>query len=164
MSATARHAAGRRRRGTGALRLDLTSMIDVTFLLLVYFMTATSFRTGEEIYRMDIPERGGAAMEADPFAMDDEPLRVHVASNASGAEGGYRLRLEGPWPQPRSFEELTAFLREHLLVPGRASGLFGSDHPVIVQPAASAHWQHVMSVFNAAASSGYENVTLAGPQ
>jgi len=163
MSAVARHVTGRRRRGDGALRLDLTSMIDVTFLLLVYFMAATSFRTGEELYRMDIPDRAGAG-PADPFAMDDEPLRIHVASLSANDRDAYRLRLDGPWPQPRTFDDLTAFLREHRSAPDRPRGLFAADHPVIVEPSPTANWQHVMSTFNAAASTGYENVTLARPQ
>jgi len=163
MTALERHAAGRRRRGGGALRLDLTSMIDVTFLLLVYFMAATSFRTGEEIYRLDIPDRGSAVSADDPFAMDDEPLRIHVMSIGALGRDAYRLRLEGPWPQPSSFEDLTVFLRSSLLAADRPRGLFAEDHPVLVQPDAAAHWQHVMSAFNAAASTGYQNVTLVKP-
>ena len=39
-----------RRRDTKMIGLNLTSMIDVVFLLLVYFMVATEFKTAEESF------------------------------------------------------------------------------------------------------------------
>ena len=40
-----------------AMGLNLTSMIDVVFLLLIYFMVATEFKTAEESFPMDLPMR-----------------------------------------------------------------------------------------------------------
>jgi len=110
----------RRRRPAGDIGLNLTSMIDVVFLLLVYFMAATEFRSGEEVYKLDLPERSGAAA-ADPFELDDEPLRIEVRSRGPVADelslAGAGITVPGPYPQPMDFRELRTLLEELLVTP-----------------------------------------------
>lgn len=155
----------RNHRGPAKISLAMTSMIDVVFLLLIYFLVATDFRMGEELYRMDLPNREGAGT-GDPFALDDQPLRILVSSTGLGADM-YQLRLDGPYPQPRDFESLFEFLRQKQVNPENASigsgALFEPDHPVIVQPTRSTRWEHAMEAFNAAARARYSNVTFAQP-
>jgi biopolymer transport protein ExbD len=151
----------RRRRERPALGLNLTSMIDVTFLLLVYFMVATEFKLGEEVYRLDLPERGGAAAPRDPFELDDEPLRIEVATTGVGP-ADYRLRVDGPYPQPRSFLDLQEFLNARRISADLPGGLFTSEHPIVIEPTATTRWQHALEVFNAAVKAEYTNVTLGG--
>ncbi|UCD74656.1 MAG: biopolymer transporter ExbD [Phycisphaerales bacterium] len=154
----------RRRRTTGTARisLNLTAMIDVVFLLLIYFMAGTSFKLGEEIYRMDLPERGPSNAQRDPFELDDEPLRIRIAS--VGQRGrSYRIRVEGPYQQPDTFEELLTFLRERQIGPFTTRGLFEADHPIIIEPTRTARWEHAMGAFNAAARARYTNITFARP-
>jgi len=153
----------RRRRPAGDIGLNLTSMIDVVFLLLVYFMAATEFRSGEEVYKLDLPERSGAAA-SDPFELDDEPLRIEVRSRGPVADelslAGAGITVPGPYPQPMDFRELRTLLEELLV--GGARGLFPRDHPVVIDPVGTTRWQHALAAFNAAASAGYENVTFGG--
>ena len=149
----------RRHRERPTIALNLTSMIDVVFLLLVYFMVATQFKLGEEVYRLDIPDRRAAQQTRDPFELDEEPLRVRVAT-IGRLPGDYQVRLEGPYPQPGSFAELSAFARERAIVDGLPGGLFPPDHPIIIEPTSSTTWQHAMLAFNAIATNGYTNVTL----
>jgi biopolymer transport protein ExbD len=129
-------------------------MIDVTFLLLVYFLAATEFKLGEEVYRLDLPRRGAA----DPFALPREPLRIVVASTAG--DTGYLLRLSGAAETPRTFQELFEFLRQARRTDG-LDGLFEPDHPILIEPASTARWEHAMEAFNAAARARYTNVTFA---
>ncbi|MCA9296984.1 MAG: biopolymer transporter ExbD, partial [Phycisphaerales bacterium] len=77
--------ARRRPRGQPTLGLNLTSMIDVVFLLLVYFMVATEFKVGEEVFRLDLPRQQSASALDDPFDLDEEPLRIHVRTLGAGA-------------------------------------------------------------------------------
>jgi len=98
----------------------------------------------------------------DPFDLDDEPLRLRVYSTGLGPHA-YRLQIEGPYPQPRTFEELHEFMRTRLIGGGMPSGLFERDHPVIIQPARSTRWQHVLDTFDAAARARYTNITLGAP-
>ena len=65
------------RRSNWRPALNLTSMIDVVFLLLVYFMVATEFKRAEVIERLDLPNRLGAGV-ADPFEVPDHPVIITV--------------------------------------------------------------------------------------
>lgn len=153
---TTRQRRGRRR---AAFTLNLTPMIDVTFLLLVYFMVATQFKLGEEIYRLDLPDRRGRSVERDPFELDQEPLRIQVAT-LGDVRDTYRLRVIGPYHQPTTFDDLHQFLTERRIDPVQSSGLFMPDHPVVIEPTATTSWQHALSAFNAAARAHYTNITL----
>jgi biopolymer transport protein ExbD len=153
----------RRPTGHARLSLNLTSMIDVVFLLLIYFMVATEFRQGEEIFRMDLPDREAALRQRDPFDLDEEPLRVMVSSTGMTREA-CRLMIDGPYPQPAGFAELHDFLRRRQVNPHTTGGLFEPDHPIVVTPTGTTRWEHAIEAFNAAVSAGYHNVTLARPR
>lgn len=142
------------------LGLNLTSMIDVVFLLLVYFMAATQFKLGEEIYRLDLPRRGRAA---DPFELPREPLRIAVTTLGTDE---YVLRLTGPntaTPSPATFQDLFEFLNGRRRSDRAAGGVFEADHPIIVAPTARTSWEHAMDAFNAAVRARYTNITFATP-
>ncbi len=56
----------RRRRSTG---VDITPLIDVVFLLLIFFMVSTSFERETQI-RVDLPEATGETQEERPEELD----------------------------------------------------------------------------------------------
>lgn len=153
----------RRREPRGVARprmgLNLAAMIDVVFLLLIFFMIATRFKLGEEIYRLDLPDRG-EALAADPFQLDEEPLRILISTLGRDAEA-YRIELDGPYERPRTFGELHQFLLDRQIWPGHPTGLFSPDHPIIVQPTATTRWEHAIGVFNAAVRARYTNISFA---
>ncbi|MBT8486722.1 MAG: biopolymer transporter ExbD [Phycisphaerales bacterium] len=153
------HRTARQRRGRARPRiaLNLTAMIDVTFLLLVYFMVATEFKLGEEVYRLDLPDRRAAQAARDPFELDEEPLRIQIATLG---RQGYRLRIDGPYPQPETFDDLHEFLRSRRIADEVPGGLFEPSHPIIIEPTRTTRWQHAMETFNAAARARFTNVTL----
>ncbi len=147
------------RRGRPSLSLNLTPMIDVVFQLLIYFLVSTNFARGEQVYRVDLPSRSDGA--ADPFALDDEPLRIElVPAGGDPSRGMVAIRLEGPWPQPATFEDLYQFLRSRLLDARQPDGLFAADHPIVVSPAPSVRWDRTVDAFNAAVRAGYTNVSF----
>jgi biopolymer transport protein ExbD len=154
----------RRRRSHHAQHIvvNLTSLIDVTFLLLIYFMVATDFRTREQVFRMDLPERRAAGRGADPFALDQQPLRIEVDSSEFAARA-YRLRLDGPYRQPTSYDELLQILRSYQINDANTGGLFAPDHPIVIVPTATTRWEHAVEVLNAAARARYTNITFAPP-
>jgi len=151
----------RRRRPSHSLSLNLTSMIDVTFLLLIYFVACTRFVVGEETYRTDLPQTLGSGPAADPFELDEEPLTIRVATRMDD-ERIPVLRIDGTYPQPDSVAALHEFLAARI-IGGTGEGLFAADHPIVIVPASSARWQHALEVFNAAARAGFTNLTLAKP-
>lgn len=150
-----------RRTPQPRITLNVTAMIDVVFLLLIYFLAVTNFKLGEEVYRLDLPERG-QVRAVDPFQLDEEPLRIRVASIDTVTQP-YQLQIDGPYEQPGTFQGLYEFLQQRQLIPGSAGGLFSRDHPIIIEPQRTAQWEHVIGAFNAAARADYTNITFAGP-
>jgi biopolymer transport protein ExbD len=147
----------RRDRSAPSIGLNLTSMIDVVFLLLVYFLVATDFKQSEEIYRLDLPERR-EGMALDPFELDDEPLRILVRGFGT-ADEDYRLEIEGARGTVRDFDSLYEFLAARR-IDGMGGGLFADDHPVLVVPSSATSWSFAVGAFNAAVRAGYVNITF----
>lgn len=152
----------RRSRQPARLGLNLTAMIDVVFLLLIYFLVATEFKLGEEVYRMDLPQRQPAAAQRDPFQLDREPLRIEVTSLGI-RPGDYAVRLDGPYPQPATFTDLYDFLAARQISETSIGGLFEQDHPIIIVASGTTRWEHVLGGFNAAARARYTNIMFARP-
>lgn len=151
------------------MALAMTPMIDVVFQLLVYFLVTTNFASHEEFFRLDLPRveattpedrnsaDSGSPPDADPFALDREPIRVLVTSTGPNADD-YRLEIVGPLPQPDSFESLHQLLRDRLVDPATGTGLYQSTHPLLLEPSPATSWEHSVEAFNAAVRAGYTNV------
>ncbi len=135
----------------------MAPMIDVVFLLLVYFMVATDFSPAEEVFRLDLP--AAAAVMVDPLDVQEWPLRVLVAGGTP--EGPAQLTVEGPWGSLQSAEELRMFLSGAVMPRG---SLFLPDHPVVIMPADHTPWSQVIETFNAAVAGGCTNITLESRQ
>ncbi len=142
----------------GVIGLNLTSMIDVVFLLLIYFMVATEFKTSEAAFAMDLPER----VQQGAILLDDEPLIILVDS-AGDSQSNLRLNVLGPWGDMQTPEELRAFLYKNIADGFGRQGLFTINHPIVIRPTNDAHWEHVLAVYNAVAHATYTNVTLDEP-
>ena len=139
---------GRRRMPDPArTELNLTSMIDVVFQLLIYFIVGTTFAMGEQSYRMDLPEREGG-VEVDPLELDDEPIIVQVL-------GGGRIRIPGPWNAPVHVDGLESFLESQRSDRG---GIIELDAPIRIKPRSQVSWQDAVQAFNAAVAAGYQTV------
>jgi biopolymer transport protein ExbD len=152
----------RRPRARTHFAINLTSLIDVTFLLLMYFMLATDFRAEEEVYRLDLPDRQAERQQRHVFTLDDDPLLITVATDA-GDERRYRVRVEGPYPQFESFDDLLAFLNSSRITAGAPGGLFEADHPIVIRPTVGTRWEHAVEAFSAAARARFTNVIFAPP-
>ncbi|MDG2030140.1 MAG: biopolymer transporter ExbD [Phycisphaerales bacterium] len=151
----------RRRITPARAGLNITPMIDVVFQLLIYFLVATNFALGEQVFRLDLPDRGGVSSNRDPFELDEEPLRIRVRS--SGEDGQViALSIEGPYPQPEDLEDLENYLARSLERSG--SALFMDDHPVVIVPGPDTRWEHVVATFNAAVRAGFRSVVFAPPE
>jgi biopolymer transport protein ExbD len=147
-----------KRRKKSSMVLNLTSMIDVVFLLLIYFMVATEFKTAEESFPMDLP----APKNGQSHMLDNEPLVIHVDSSGEGPHD-LRIQLEGPWDKIENTRALTKFLRMNKIDEFHVTGYFLQTHPVLVTPTENARWEHALAVYNAVALAQYTNITLAEP-
>ena len=147
-----------RKRKAGTIGLNLTSMIDVVFLLLIYFMVATEFKTAEESFPMDIPMR----QHGQTITLDDEPLIILVESAGTGSED-IRVRLEGPWDPIASLAELSSFLRSNKASGFGRQGLFVETHPILVKPTSITRWEHAIAAYNVVVNAAYTNISLDEP-
>lgn len=142
-----------------SIGVNLASMIDVVFLLLIYFMVATDFRPSEQVFRLDLPQRGDGLHDV-LFDQAEEPLRIRL--DTSSTEPGYQLQLDGGWGSPGDIDELRRFMAAHRIGGSgdRDQGWFTSDHPVIILAAPAVSWSRVVGTFNAVVGAGYDVVSL----
>jgi biopolymer transport protein ExbD len=98
--------------------LNLTSMIDILFLLIIFFMVATKFDELERNIQVAVPQ----VAKADERESPPKPLVVTVDSNGE-------IDLDGT---PVTFEELTARLSAARTAAGPSvvprSGNLGAGH------------------------------------
>ena len=149
--------------GRARLALSITPMIDVVFLLLVYFVVTAGFGSQERLLRTegaadaaaDRPER------APELELEQEPLVIRLVRDA-GASGATRIVLPAGLARVSDAAALEDVLRDSMLSPQHPRGLFASDHPVRIAPARDVPWEDVVGVFRAVMGAGYRSVAFGG--
>lgn len=149
-----------RRRGHRGLSLNLTPMIDVTFLLLVFFVCTTRALEKQALLRADVSEHGGTGVASDALALDETPLRIEVLREG----GATAYRVMAPTPQPSDPEQLTVILASRRYGPDNPGGLFASDQPIELAPAKDTPWDDTVAAFNAVTRAGYTRISFARPR
>lgn len=132
------------------LEVKMTPMIDVVFLLLVFFVWTSSFEIPEQDLPSSIAEVPDGTAEAiqdrppvEPF--DEVILRVFQQGGIVGVElNGQRLT---------NFEELTPRIRAILSL--------GVQPPIIVDPESDVTMDDVVRVYDAARLAGGDRVLFA---
>ncbi len=120
--------------------ISLTPLIDVVFLLLIFFMASTTFERRSEL-RIELPEAGARASPR-----DDAVIRVVI-------DAGGGVRVEG-----RALEDpRTATLRRALA--DAARGL--DSPPVFISADAQTPHQSVVTVMDAARQAGLYKLSFA---
>jgi len=154
------HESPRSRRdnaATGPMQPNLSSMIDVIFLLLIYFVVTANFTVGEGVITAKLPQaEEGSAASPPP----DKPLNIVVSS---AGQYQYNITIEGMSQAPRNFTELATLLERLQLNPSNPGGSYKDDNPVMIKPDGTVRWQHVVNAFNAAIKARYRNVSFAKP-
>ncbi len=145
--------------------LNLTSMIDVIFQLLIYFVVTAGFMLDEGVLAARLPQG-----PAGPVAADELPPEKITVRLTAPPEDDSRVRIErGAVDRPKVYEgfaQLAADLNRLRYDPegGNNEGVYDADNPVLIQPAGGVRWQHVVNAFNAALAAGYTNVSFASPE
>lgn len=141
------------------MSLNLTSMIDVVFLLLIYFVVTASFTPGEGILTAKLPQGTGTA---NPLKLPPQPLNIQVSPVGMS---GYRIGIEGHGAA-RDFRDLHDQLvqLQYDESRNRVLGTHRPDDPVIIKPQRRVRWQHVVNTFNAAMRARYTNISFAQAQ
>lgn len=138
----------RRRRKTEVAQLNMTSMIDVVFQLLIYFIVTVNFVIDEGVLITNLPEVGNPPVPPPP-----PPIKVRLEANYGDDVATLSLQNE----IITSYTELQAKLRALQLEHG---GFFPKTHAVNIEPSVYVRWQYVLNAFNAALQAEYENVSF----
>ncbi len=88
-----------RRRARSDASIELTPLIDVVFLLLIFFMVSTTFVRETEL-QVDLPEATGA-----PQQREDQPVEVVVSADGQYAVNDRMLVNTQPATLRRAIEE-----------------------------------------------------------
>lgn len=123
--------------------VNLTPLIDVVFLLLIFFMVTTTF-TRDTNLLINLPEASGELMDVAP-----EQIEVLVAQNGSYAVNGRGLVNTQLSTLMDAIEEMS-----------------GGDRslPVIITADANTSYQSVVTVMDAAAQLGFSQLNIATSQ
>ena len=140
----------RKRRGATPLVLNLAPMIDVTFLLLIFFSVTTTFRRAEGFLAAKLPRDAGRSTVAMPIT----PIVVRIEPGDVGL-GGYQLRVDHFVNSPATAGELVAFLTDIHQQPG-----FDRKTPVILAASPDVAWDHVVACWNAALHADCKNISF----
>jgi biopolymer transport protein ExbD len=133
--------------------LDISSLIDVCFLLLIYFLVATSIQKKE----VDVPLALPSMSQSDAAPVDIEPLFIKVDANGAIFTGaGSSQQMLDTDTSSRELPQLSQMLV--LYVAGSSSG----DKKPLVQMwvDGAANQQRVIDVLNALVGAGISSVTF----
>ncbi len=128
------------RRNRDELTLNLTPLIDVVFLLLIFFMVSTSFSRETQL-ALNLPNAEGK-----PAETDQNLIEVSIDVN-----GNYFVNGSG----------LVDNTKETLVK--ALNTLAGTDRtkPIIVSSDAKASFQSVITAMDAIGKAGFSNLSLA---
>lgn len=125
--------------------LPLTPLIDVTFLLLLYFLLTSTFREPEQQLMTHIPS---------PAGKQSILLPVHITVEPAGdSHQGVQYQFD----RERVTDEISV-VRDFLAARIKVGN---SEVPVIIHASPHVRWHHVIVVFNAASATGFKAVTFA---
>lgn len=135
--------------GSGFQTLNMTAMIDVIFLLLIFFLVAAKFRPVEDFLPVNIPsQRGGQS----PLAVEPLEIFVEQAGNACKVDMGDKT-VEITDSSGR--DGLRSVLESVL----KSQGRFLSD-PVEIVYGEDVIWQNVVSVYDTLYGAGLGDISF----
>ena len=124
--------------------VELTPLIDVVFLLLIFFMVSTSFVQNQAL-NVDLPQ-------ANSDAQLDQDVYINVVVQQNG-----RYEIDGKVVTDLSLVGLTNTLRAIV----EKTAIQSKNLPVVISADASATHQSVVRVMDACAQVGLSRISLA---
>jgi len=123
--------------------INITPLIDVVFLLLIFFMVSTTF-TKETHLKIDLPESNSELLQT-------IPERIEVIIDAGGG-----FSVNGRALVNKQLSNLRSAILE---VAGGETGL-----PFVITGDASTPYQSIISVMDLAGNMGFSNLSLTTQQ
>jgi biopolymer transport protein ExbD len=130
----------------GDYGFQIAPMVDVVFVLLLFFMSCAGMQIVEKELTINLPSGRGVAKAGD---IPKTPIIIEIGADGQVSANDQTFGT--------ATDKTIAPLREFLK---NAIEQFGPDNPVIIRPASEARHERVMDVLNAAAASGVKNLTF----
>ena len=134
-----------RRKKREKLDITLISMIDVLFVLLLFFMVSTTFNRHTEV-KIKLPEADGAEAEQYP----------KMVTLTIDADGTYYLTGDDGLPHELINQQLETLKQELLKLAGNSK-----DLPFIINADGKTPHQAVITALEAAGDAGFSHITFA---
>ncbi len=132
------------------ISLNLTSMLDVCFMLLIFFILTASFTVGEGILPANMPFDG-------PAETQDLPTPPVVVAIRSSGGSDVQIWLDGVQ------KPMTGFREMHIKLKQMNGTVYSDETPLEIRPDPQVPWQHVVNAFNQAVRAQYKVVRLSKP-
>lgn len=130
----------------GDVGFQIAPMVDVVFVLLLFFMASAGSQVVERELNISLPSGRGAASTGPP------PTPVIIDISAEGVVTMNSKIFDNP--TSKDMPELRARLKENI-------ERFGDKDPVIVRPNNDARQERIIDVLNSAAAAGVKNLTFS---
>lgn len=132
----------------GDVGFQIAPMVDVVFVLLLFFMASAGSQVAERELNINLPSGRGAASLASgpppaPIIIDIDPEGI-ISLNDQIYDS----------PESKDLPQLRAWLKDTI-------DRFGDKDPVIIRPSPDARHGRIMEVLNAAAAAGVQNLTFS---
>lgn len=134
----------------GEPELSIASLIDVAFLLLIYFIVSTTLEKQEADLTLSLP--GTSRDSVAPVQID--PMRISIENNGSVL---VNRDITDTDPNDRHLPVLTGRLRRF----AASAELTGSKALIVIDCGGDVPQQRFIDVLNACQASGLKNITLA---
>ena len=134
-----------RRKKREKLDITLISMIDVLFVLLLFFMVSTTFNRHTEV-NIKLPEADGAETEQYP----------KMVTLTIDADGTYYLTGDDGLPHELVNQQLETLKQELLKLAEQSK-----DQPFIINADGKTPHQAVITALEAAGDAGFSHITFA---
>ena len=151
IKAKVKQASKRKPRKPLSLQIRMVSMIDVVFLLLIYFLLTSNFRAKEGYLPIALPQEN----QSTTATLLVEPLIITVHS-ITESQCEVSMGPEITITATDSFAEMATVLNDLLILQGRAI----SD-PIKLMPAPQSQWHHVVKAYDALWQNNMTNIIFS---
>jgi biopolymer transport protein ExbD len=140
----------KRGRTKAKISVPMTAMIDVTFLLLIYFILTINFRQAEGQIPGTLPKAGASG--AQTMKKLHAPIKITLYPKGDDCESvdydveGFPNRFDDP-------KMLYAVLNERY-----KDG--GAESPIIINARSNVRWRFVVEVFNQVVANKFKNIAF----
>ncbi|MEO6847536.1 MAG: biopolymer transporter ExbD [Chthoniobacterales bacterium] len=130
----------------GDIGFQIAPMVDVVFVLLLFFMASAGSQIVEHELNISLPSGRGAA---DPNAVPNTPIIISI--DGKGAVSANEQNFDNPGD--KTLPGLRTYLKGIM-------DRYGGKDPVIIRPTPDARQDRIIDVLNAAAASGVTKLTF----